>query len=370
MKILITGSKGFIAQNLLISLKKNPELSLFELGKKDNKKLFNYLNKVDAVFHLAGVNRSNAKKDFFQSNSELTKKICDHIIQKKLKLKFFYPSTIHVNKNNFYGMSKKKAEESVQRLKKKTKCRVFIYRLPNVFGKGCRPFYNSVIATFCHQLSRNKKVSIKNSKEIFNFLYIDDLIESFIKNLFSKSKKISKFTPVPKSQKISIDALYKLLKSFQMNFDFAKLYKQKPFLKKLYSVYLSYLPAKKIVNFKDGFHDNRGDFFEILKSQDIGQISYLSIKPGETRGNHYHNTKVELFFLVSGFVKFNIQNIFSKKKITITLKEGKKIPSILTQPGFAHNIVNYGKKDAKFIIWSNEIYNIKKPDTHIYKVGI
>jgi len=370
MKILITGSNGFIAKNLLMSLKKNSELSLFEINKKNNKKLFNYLDKVDAVFHLAGVNRSNMKKDFFQSNSELTKKICNYIIEKKIKLKFFYPSTIHVNKNNFYGVTKKKAEDSVLELKKKTKCNVFIYKLPNVFGKGCRPFYNSVIATFCYQLTRNKKVSIKNSKEIFNFLHIDDLIESFNKNLFSKSPKISKFTLLPKTHKISIGALYKLLKSFQINSDFTRLYRQKEFLKKLYSVYLSYLPAKKITNFKNGFHDNRGSFFEILKSQDVGQISYLRISPGETRGNHYHNAKVELFFLVSGFVKFNIENIFTKKKKTIIVKEGKKIPSILTQPGFAHNIVNCGKKDAKFIIWSNEIYNFKKPDTHIYKVSI
>ena len=194
------------------------------------------------------------------------------------------------------------------------------------------------------------------------------MIESFKKNLFSRKKKKDKYVQLPKNYKVSVGRLYSTIVGFAANSDFSVLQKKKGFFKKLYSVYLSYVPTSKIINFKKGFSNLSGSFYEILKSKDAGQVSYLSIKPGETRGNHYHNTKVELFFLICGHVKFTIENIFSQKKTTFTLKSGTKIPNIVTQPGFAHNIVNVGKIAAKFIIWSNEIFNAKVPDTHAYKI--
>ena len=369
MNILILGSRGFIAKNLIISLKKNPKFLLFEVNnKKQNNKIYSLLDNADVVFHLAGVNKGSSKKYFFDNNSVFTKKICEYIEKKKLNLKFFYTSTIHTNKNNFYGQSKKMAEDSVLALKKNTQCSVFIYKLPNIFGKGCRPFYNSVIATFCYQIARGKRIVVKNPKEKLNFLYVEDLIASFQKNIFIRKQKKGKFSQLPKSHSISVGKLHSMLVGFGANSDFSVLHKQKGFLKKLYSVYLSYFPARKIVNFKEGFRNLTGSFYEILKSKDVGQVSYLSIKPGATRGNHYHNTKVELFFLVCGHVKFTIENIFGQKKTIFTLKSGKKIPNIVTQPGFAHNIINIGKIEAKFIIWSNEIFNAKIPDTHVYKI--
>ena len=260
------------------------------------------------------------------------------------------------------------AEDSVLALKKKSKCSVFIYKLPNIFGKGCRPFYNSVIATFCYQIARGKSVVVRNPKEKLNLLYVEDLIASFKKNLFARKQKKDKFTQLPKSYNVSVGRLYDTIVGFAANSDFSVLQKKMGFFKKLYSVYLSYFPTSKIVNFTKGFRNLSGSFYEILKSKDAGQVSYLSIKPGETRGNHYHNTKVELFFLICGHVKFTIENIFSQKKTTFTLKSGTKIPNIVTQPGIAHNIVNVGKIEAKFIIWSNEIFNAKIPDTHVYKI--
>jgi len=370
MKILVIGSNGFIARNLIISLKNIQNISIFKISsKKEHKKLFQILPKMDVVFHLAGINRSSLKKDFFTNNFLLTKKICDFIAKQRLNLKFFYTSTIQVNKSSFYGLSKKKAEDSVLLLKKKTKCNVFIYKLPNIFGKGCLPFYNSVIATFCYQLTRNTKVTIKNPEKILNFLYIDDLIESFKKNLYKKENLKTKFVKLPKTYKISLGNIYKILCDFQSNSNYTKQYSQKGFLKKLFATYVSYLPMFKTKNFIHGFKDSRGAFYEILKSKETGQISFLSVKRGQTRGDHYHNTKVELFFLVSGRVKINTQNIFNKKKFSFTLSGNINIPCIVTQPGFAHNIVNIGKKDAKFIVWSNEIFDITKPDTQVYKIS-
>lgn len=370
MKILVIGSNGFIARNLIISLKNIQNISIFKISSKNqHKKLFQILPKMDVVFHLAGVNRSSLKKDFFINNSFLTKKICDFIVKQRLNLKFFYTSTIQANKSSFYGLSKKKAEDSVLLLKEKTKCKVFIYKLPNIFGKSCLPFYNSVIATFCYQLTRNKKVKIKNPKKILNFLYIDDLIESFEKNLYKKENLKTKFVNLPKTYKISLGNIYKILCDFQSNSNYTKQYAQKGFLKKLFATYVSYLPISKTKNFIHGFKDSRGAFYEILKSKDTGQISFLSVKRGQTRGDHYHNTKVELFFLVSGRVRINTQNVFNKKKFSFILSRDQKIPFMVTQPGFAHNIVNIGKQEAKFIVWSNEIFDITKPDTRVYKIN-
>jgi|694.fasta_scaffold25320_1 UDP-2-acetamido-2,6-beta-L-arabino-hexul-4-ose reductase len=370
MKILVIGSNGFIAKNLIISLNSVKNVSIFKIkSKKDDKKIFKILPKIDTVFHLAGINRSPLKKDFYKNNFYLTKRICDFIIKNRLNLKFFYTSTTQTNKSTFYGLTKKKAEDSVLLLKKKTKCSVFIYKLPNIFGKGCLPFYNSVVATFCYQLARDKKVTIKNPKKILSFLYIDDLIESFKKNLYKKKNLNNKFVSLPQTYKISLSNIYKILCNFQSNSNFTKQYHQKGFLKKLFATYVSYLPISKTKNFIQGFKDSRGSFYEILKSKVSGQISFLSVGRAQTRGNHYHNTKVELFFLVSGRVKINTKNIFNNQKFSFILSSHQKIPYMVTQPGFAHNIVNIGKVDAKFIVWSNEIFNITKPDTHVYKIS-
>ena len=369
MKVLIIGSKGFIAKNLILTLKNTPNIKLFQVrNRKEKKKIFVNMEKVDTIFHFAGVNKGT-KKEFFDNNYLLTSEICKRIVKKKLNLKFFYTSTIHTNKNTFYGKSKKLAEGEVLKLRKKTKCEIFIYKLPNIFGKGSKPFYNSVVATFCHLLARNKKVIIESPKNKINLLYIDDLIDSFKQKLFAKKIFISNYVKLPRSYSTSVANLFKILKGFQENKDFAILHSQNFFMKKLYATYISYLPVRKTKFLKLGHEDSRGIFYELLKSKDFGQISFVSVAPGETRGNHFHNTKVELFFLVSGLVKINVENIFDKKKFSFILREGKKIPSTITQPGFAHNIVNIGKKEAKLIIWTNEIFNIKKPDTNVYKIN-
>lgn len=369
MKILIIGSNGFIAKNLIIFLKNIPNISIFKIkSKNDNEKLFRILPEVDTVFHLAGVNRGSEKKDFFRNNFLLTKKICNFIIKRKIHLNFFYTSTVLTNQKSFYGLTKKDAEDCVLNLKKKTNCPVFVYKLPNVFGKGCKPFYNSVVATFCHQLTRDEKVTIENPKKILNFLYIDDLINSFGKNLLVQKKLKTKLVTLPRTYKVSISNLYKILCNFKSNGVFSPQHYQKGLLKKLFATYVSYMPLFKTKGFVNGFKDSRGSFYEILKSKISGQVSFLSILPGQTRGDHYHNTKVELFFLVSGRVKINTKNIFNKKKTSFILSGGEKIPSTITQPGYAHNIVNVGKDEAKFIIWSNEIFNMKKSDTHVYKI--
>ena len=249
--------------------------------------------------------------------------------------------------------------------KKKRNIKLSIFRLPNIFGKWGKPNYNSVVSTFCYQLTRNKKIKINSNKNI-NLLYIDDLIDEFI-SVISEKKSTSIRIP-KKSFLINVKNLATILSSFKNAvIDTNFLNSITSNIRNLYSTYISYLPDIKIKSKLKLNNDNRGYFTELFKNKNGGQISFFTIKPKKIRGNHFHNSKTEKFFLLSGKVRVSFECVMKKKKFSIIF-EDKKPEVFLTKPGYAHNIENIGNKDAKFIVWSNEIFDKNKPDTYKYKI--
>jgi UDP-2-acetamido-2,6-beta-L-arabino-hexul-4-ose reductase len=369
MNILITGAKGFIGRNLISYLESTTDYNLIKFNKNENElSLKKKVLKSDIIFHLAGVNRENNKNSFLKNNILLTKKICSFILKNNKKIKLIFASSTQAIKNNFYGVSKKKSERIILQLKKKKLLKVYIFRLPNVFGKWSKPFFNSVIATFCFLVARKKNIDVYDKNRILKIVYIDDVIQKFVK-IIKDNTNDKNYYSIKKIYRVKVKRLAKIIKSFDNE--------QKNFLvnnisigltKKLYSTYLSFLPTKNVVIKLRRIRDKRGDFIELIKNKQFGQISYFSILPKKIRGEHFHHTKTEKFFLISGKVRFNFVNVTTKKKYSILVNDNNSI-IVSTVPGWAHNIENIGNKLAKLIVWSNEIFNLQKHDTHKHLIS-
>lgn len=370
MNILITGANGFIGKNLLTHIESKNKFKITTLEKKDRYSLFSKkILGADIIFHLAGENRSQFKKDFIENNYNLTKKIIEILEKNNKKTKLIFASSTHATKNNIYAITKKKAEKELIRYKKKNS-NVIIYRLPNIFGKWSKPYYNSVIATFCYQVARNKKISLFNKKSKISLLYIDDLVNQFFKKINNKKEKTT-FARLKDIHKINLLDLSNLIKSFKIKNKISLINGlEKPFIKKLYSTYVSFFPKKNFIYEIKKNVDHRGEFVEFLRSGNLGQFSFLSILPGKVRGNHYHHTKLEKFAVLQGVVKFSFLDLSTKKRFSYIVRNNEKKRSTIvnTIPGWAHNIENIGSKTAILVVWCNEIYNPKNSDTFFYKI--
>jgi UDP-2-acetamido-2,6-beta-L-arabino-hexul-4-ose reductase len=361
MKILITGSEGFVGKNLKFFLnQKKIYFSIFNktTNTKDLKKLI--LNS-DIIIHLAGQNRGGNKKVFFNNNLNITKKIVMNLPIKKKKY-IIYASSIKYNEKSFYGISKKNAEMFLLKNKKFYNYDLSILRLPNLFGKWCKPNYNSVIATFCNNIAKNKNIILKERNKKIEFLYIDDLLNQIF--LLLKKKKKELYPKIRNTYHKSINCISKKLLDFKNQKSFLNLnIFANSFDKKLYSTYLTYIPARDFFYKINGNIDTRGNFSELIRSDKFGQISFFTIRKKQVRGGHYHSSKVERFFPISGSGYIIYKSILNNKIIKIKFNE-KKILMIQTIPGWLHTIYNTGNKNCIFICWSNEVFNIKKPDTY------
>jgi UDP-2-acetamido-2,6-beta-L-arabino-hexul-4-ose reductase len=369
MNIAITGSDGFFGKNLRYSLINYKNIDIFCINRKtSNKEFQKILLKSEIIFHFAAVNRSKKKNDFLDSNINFTKRICNFLEKNKKQPKIIYTSTTQVNKNNLYGISKKKSELILKNFSKKNKTELFIFRLPNIFGKWSRPNYNSAVSTFCFNIARGKKIFISKKKKIINLVYIDNVISKFleiIKNKKYNKKKI--YYEIKPIYKTNLQNLVNLIKNFKNNRSKFFIHSQSSsFIKNLYSTYISFLPKNKIIYNLKLNTDTRGTFFEFLKNNESGQISVFTINQNKTRGNHFHHSKVEKFLLLSGSVEFYMKDIASSNSIKIKLDE-KKPKVIESIPGWFHNIKNIGKKIAVILLWSNEVFNDRKPDTFYYE---
>ena len=363
MNVLVTGSNGFIAKNLIIRLK-SLKYNIIKFNKKNNYyQLENKILKSDIIFHLAGENRSNNKKDFVKNNYDLSKTISEIIIEKKLKKKIIFSSSTQVIKNkNIYAKTKLLSEKVLTKCTKKTGSVISIFRIPNVYGKWSKENYNSVFATFAHNISRSKKIKIFNSSKRIKLIYIDDLIELFLKELnFNKKNKT---VNLKNYFSITSKKLSELFYYFKKNRNWFGIKDVDPIvLKKMYSSFLTYFPTRKYVYNLIKKEDHRGYFTEFLKMGNGGQISYFTIKKGKIRGMHYHNTKIEKFLILKGSVKFEFKNLINNKINTYFLKENEH-KVIETVPGWLHTIKNIGKETVYGIIWANEDFEINKSDTY------
>ena len=368
MKVLITGANGFIAKNLRTTLNKMNHIEIYEYRKNDTIEILsNLIKEVDFIFHLAGVNRPEEVKEFYDGNRDLTQTIIDLIKEHDKKIPILFSSSAQVGNDNDYGKSKKEAEKIIEKYSEENGINCFIYRLPNVFGKWSRPNYNTVIATWCYNITRDIKIEINNPDTELTLVYIGDVIHSFIEHLYINQTN-ELFYEVKKVYKRSLGEIENLLYMFKESRENLLIPNiAQGFERVLYATYLSFLPTDKFSYKLSGHKDARGTFYEILKTLDSGQLGISTTKPGITRGNHYHNTKNEKFLVIKGKALIELRDLFSKEIIQYNV-DGDDLEIVEMIPGYTHNITNTGDEEMVLLIWANENYDSKAPDTNYVKV--
>jgi len=369
MKILITGAKGFIGKNLVIELKNREYTELFEYDTDTDPSLLdNHCKEADFVFHLAGVNRPKEQSEFMEGNFGFTSTLLDTLKKHNNKCPVMISSSIQAELDNPYGKSKKAGEDLVFNYSKETGAKVLVYRFPNVFGKWCRPNYNSAIATFCHNIAHDLPITVKDPSVVMKLVYIDDVVSELINALEGKENRNGNFCEVPVVHTITLGEIVELIYSFKKSREERSIPNMADaFTKKLYSTYLSYLPKDQFSYELNMNIDNRGSFTEFIKTADRGQVSVNISKPGITKGNHWHHTKNEKFMVVSGKGVIRFRKIDSDE-IFEYFVSGDKLEVVDIPPGYTHNIENLGDTDMVTIIWANEPFDPEKPDTYYLEV--
>jgi len=369
MKILITGAKGFVGKNLVAQLRNSGFQDLYEYDVDSTiSDLEIFTKDCDFVFHLAGVNRPQNPSEFMEGNFEFTSDLLNLLKKNSNKAPVLITSSIQAALDNPYGQSKKAGEDLLFNYGKENNVKVLVYRLPNVFGKWCRPNYNSAIATFCNNIANDIDITVNDPNVIMNVVYIDDVVEEFIRALNGSETKAEGFCKVPVTHSAKLGDIVDTIKSFKesrKNFGIVNV--GDVLTSKLYSTYLSYLDRKDFSYPLKMNVDERGSFTEILKSNDRGQVSVNISKPKITKGNHWHNSKNEKFLVVKGEAIIRFRKIDETEIIEYEVS-GEKLEVVDIPCGYTHNIENIGDGDLVTVMWCNEIYNPEKPDTYFLPV--
>ena len=366
-RVLVTGSNGFIGKNLIFRLKELGMQVITFSRKNTIQDLEVLIESADFIVHLAGVNRPKHEEEFSLINAGLTKSICKIIRSLGKVVPVIFASSAQSELNNAYGASKLDAEVELKTLKVDMGCSIYIFRLPGVFGKWSKPDYNSVVATFCHNISHDLPIQINNPDLELTLVYIDDLVEEFVTVIRGVRTEKEVFLVKPE-YKIKIGDLANQINMFKDSRE--SLVTEKVgggLVRKMYSTYLSYVSPDKFSYSIPSYGDERGMFAEILKTKDSGQFSFFTAKPGVVRGGHYHHTKTEKFLVVQGKARFGFKNISTDKtfEIIITSEDLKVVETI---PGWAHDITNIGNINMIVMLWANEIFDSDCPDTFSHKV--
>jgi len=377
MKILITGAAGFVGKNLVAELNNikegkalhkdlNADLSIFEFDKDTDCSLLDeYCKKADFVFHLAGVNRPKEQSEFMDGNFGFTIELLNMLKKYKNACPIMISSSIQAELDNPYGASKKAGEDVLLSYGEETGAKIYIYRFPNVFGKWCRPNYNSAVATFCHNISHDIPIQVNDPNVIMNLVYIDDVVQELINVLVHKANKEGDFYKVGIEHQIKLGEIVELIESFKDSRTSLQVPNlSKPMVKKLYSTYLSYLPEDQFSYPLKMNVDERGSFTEFLKSSDRGQVSVNISKPGITKGNHWHHTKNEKFLVVSGSGVIRFRKIDEPSEVIEYHVSGEKLEVVDIPVGYTHNIENLGESDMVTVMWVNEVFDLTQPDTY------
>jgi len=363
MNILVTGANGFIGQNLCVFLNEAGYTNISTITR--NSSLAEILDKVSAadfIYHLAGVNRPKNDVEFKKGNTDLTALIVKQLVTKNKKTPIVLTSSTQASLDNAYGISKAGAEGVINTYQTQTGADVYIYRLPNVFGKWCRPNYNSAIATFCFNTINDLPISINNSAAELNLVYIDDVCKNFLRLLEPTiaNSKVCEISPVYKTTVGDVVEQLAKFKSSKQSLITEKVGTE--FIRALYSTYVSYFTPEQFSYSVTRHGDERGTFVEMLKTQDSGQFSYFTAHPGITRGGHYHHTKTEKFLVIKGKASFKFRHIVSDETYEL-LVEGKESKIVETAPGWSHDITNIGDEEMIVMLWANEIFDRDNPDT-------
>lgn len=366
MKVLVTGAGGFIGKNLIVELQKREGLEVFSFEQDTPIELLNaYCAECDFVYNLAGVNRPLNVEEFMEGNFGFATTLVDTLEKHGNTCPIMNASSIQAALGNPYGQSKKAGEDMLYAYGKAVGAEVYIYRFPNVFGKWCRPNYNSVIATFCHNIAYGLPVQVNDRSTVMHLVYIDDVIEELLQALDGHPHvNADGYCYVPIVHEATLGEIVNLLYSFHGSRE-NKLVPdmtEGSFSKKLYSTYLSYLPTDQFAYPLETHEDERGSFTEILKSVDRGQVSINISRPGIVKGNHWHHTKNEKFVVVSGNALIQFRKIGTEEIIEYHVS-GEHLEAVDIPTGYTHNIINEGETDLVTLMWCNECFDPSRPDT-------
>jgi len=367
MNVLVTGANGFIGKNLIIHLNELEIHSLIYTRENSIQDLSDLIKKSDFIVHLAGENRPIDEKDFDTVNAGLTSLICNEIRLIEKNIPIILASSTQAEHDNSYGKSKLNAEIAIKNLANDTGNSVYTYRLPGVFGKWCKPNYNSVVSTFCHNISHDIPIQINNPSFELNLVYIDDVVEEFVRIIQGRQGDKKELSVQPE-YKIKLGDLAAQIELFRESRD--SLITEKVgsgLIRKLYSTYVSYLSPENFSYSIPAYTDERGIFAEMLKTQENGQFSFFTIEPGLTRGGHYHHSKTEKFMVIKGTACFKFRHIITNETYEIITNDNQ--PTIMdTAPGWSHNITNIGTSKLIAMLWASEVFDKNHPDTIEYEV--
>ena len=391
MNILVTGANGFIGRNLVCKLNSIGLHNIFEFDKESSiDDLEYYISNCDFIFHIAGINRPKDNSEFMKGNFGLIGKFLELLKKYNNKCPILLTSSIQANLDNDYGKSKKAGEDLLFDYSKEIGSKVFIYRLPNVFGKWCRPNYNSAIATFCNNIANDLPITVTDRNIELNLVYIDDLVASIIDII--EDENIVKLSNLDEevavtttgASSIQIDKYYYEVTTVYKRtlgniVDSLKMFRNMRnsllipdlsdgFNKALYSTYLTYLEEDDFSYYLDKKEDNRGWLAELVKSEQFGQMFVSKTHPGITRGNHWHHTKTEKFIVIQGQAAIRFRKL-DEDKVIEYIVDGEKPQVLDIPPGYTHSIENIGQDEVITLFWSNEMFNPEKPDTYFLEVN-
>jgi UDP-2-acetamido-2,6-beta-L-arabino-hexul-4-ose reductase len=365
MNILVTGSQGFIGKNLIAWLERKADVHVFQFDLSNTlQDLIDGLTVADLVFHLAGVNRPHSEDDFRTGNVDFTFQVCEHLLQDDRAVPLVLSSSVQAVLDNPYGMSKLQSESVVKDYAQRSRAYVAIYRLRNVFGKWCRPNYNSVVATFCYNIAHDLPINISDPNRELELIYIDDVVKYFGREVdFEKLGGIN-FQEVTPVYKVTLGRLAESIRDFcRMRETLQVPEFSDDFTRKLYGTYLSYLEDDDFSYLLDKRNDPRGCLAEFMKSPSLGQFFISRTEPGVTRGNHYHHTKTEKFLVVEGEAVIRFRPLQGEQIIEYHVK-GKDFQVVDIPPGYTHSIENVGSDELVTLFWASEVFDLNNSDTY------
>ena len=371
MKVLITGAGGFVGKNLQQHLaeRKDVEVACFTRA-NTTAELPHLLEGVEFVFHLAGVNRPQDPQEFTTGNADLTAALVQAVEgemhARGRKIPIICTSSIQAGRDNPYGASKRVAEDVLRAFAARTGASAHVFRLPNVFGKWCRPNYNSAVATFCHNIARGLPIQINDPAAPVTLVYVDDVVERFIELMDGADAAVDAegFATVTPQYTTTVGELARQIETFRASRDTLMTERVGTGLvRALYSTYVSYLAPESFAYTVPMHGDARGVFVEMLKTPDCGQFSFFTAHPGITRGGHYHHTKTEKFLVIKGEARFKFRHMQTGETHEL-VTSGSKAEIVETVPGWTHDITNIGSDEMVVMLWANEVFDRSRPDTY------
>ena len=367
MKVAVTGANGFIGKNLCLRMEERGDIELIRVVHNHSVDIAEALTGIDAVVHLAGINRPKLESEFEEGNVSYTRALLGAVSSIGHPVKVVLASSIQAEYDNPYGRSKRQAELLLAESCSLTGYPASVYRFPNVFGKWCRPNYNSAVATFCNNVANGLPITIHDRNAPLTLVYIDDVVDSIIDCIFCNTVGF-RFESVPVSYQTSVGEVADLITSFGSRRQEVAIGRVGHGLERaLHATYLSYLAPESFSYVLPKYGDSRGTFVEMLKTPDSGQFSFFTAHPGVTRGSHYHHTKTEKFLVLSGSARFRFRHVLDGREHEI-LVHSEECRVVETVPGWSHDVTNVGASDIIVMLWASEVFDRQRPDTKSAKV--